>query len=641
MCGISGFISTKTLNGSGAIITSMITQLSHRGPDSSGYWNDKNLGVFLGHRRLSIHDLTSEGSQPMISSTGRYVIVYNGEAYNFLNLRLKLERNNYFNGNFKGNSDTEVLLAVIEAYGLEKALSELIGMFAFALWDSRLKKLHLIRDRMGEKPLYYGWQGSSFLFGSELKSLRVHPHWKGGLDHMAVAQLLRYNYIPAPQTIYPGINKLKPGNMITLSYDKGQWNEKISCWWSLEQSVEGEKKNSFNGTNKEAVDELEKIIKNVLSEQQLADVPVGAFLSGGIDSSLVVSILQSISSSPVETFTIGSSNKDYDETLSARKIAHHIGTKHTEFEVQPEDAIDIIKDLPSIYDEPFADSSQIPTILVSRLAKTRVTVALSGDGGDEIFGGYNRYIIAPRIHLWLRDKPLFLRQIAQKMIRAISPNLWDRFAFTSSYQQGDKFHKVAGLLNAENEWEIYIRLVRIWQGSIPVLGLDSDEIMQPHPLWGKAATFSENMMLVDSATYLPDDILVKLDRAAMSSSLETRVPLLDHRITTFAASLPLSMKIYKGDTKWILRKLLSRYLPNDLTNQPKIGFGIPLHDWLRGPLREWAEDQLSSDRLTKDAIFDPIPIRQKWKEHLSGRFNHQNLLWGVLMFQVWLEENHG
>ena len=303
--------------------------------------------------------------------------------------------------------------------------------------------------------------------------------------------------------------------------------------------------------------------------------------------------------------------------------------------------MDVINDLPLIYDEPFADASQIPTLLVSRLAKTKVTVALSGDGGDEIFGGYNRYVIAPRIYLWLKDKPLFLRRLAQNMIRSISPNLWDRFALTSNRQQGEKFHKVAGLLNAENEWAIYMRLVKIWQSSIPVLGVDSDEKIHHHALWDKAASFSERMMLVDSATYLPDDILVKLDRAAMSTSLETRVPLLDHRVVTFAASLPLKMKIYNGETKWILRSLLDRYLPNSLTNQAKNGFGIPLHDWLRGPLKEWAEEQLSIDRLNKDAIFDPLPIRQKWKEHLSGRFNHQNLLWGVLMFQLWLEENHG
>jgi asparagine synthase (glutamine-hydrolysing) len=640
MCGFSGFISTKLNSSYSCAINTMTATLLHRGPDSYGSWNDKDLGIYLGHRRLSIHDLTSEGNQPMISPSGRYVLIYNGESYNFLNLRLKLKKKKNAI-NLKGNSDTEVLLAMIECYGLEDTLNQLIGMFAFALWDRKLKKLHLVRDRMGEKPLYYGWQGNSFLFGSELKALRVHPDWKGGLDRSAIAQLLRYNYIPAPQTIHLDIYKLEPGGMITMSYMDGHWDEKNISWWSIKQSTQQEIENPFIGSGVDAVDELEKILKKVLSEQQLADVPVGAFLSGGVDSSTVVSLLQSVSSVPVQTFTMGSTNRDYDESASAREIAERLGTKHTERMVRPEDAMRVITDLPSIYDEPFADVSQIPTLLVSRLAKQKVTVALSGDGGDEIFGGYNRYVVAPRLYSWLKGKPLFLRRLAQSMILSISPKLWDRLAFSSNRQQGEKFHKAAALLDAKSEWEIYSRLVRIWNGSVPVLGVDLTESIQQHPYWDKSSTFSERMMLVDSATYLPDDILVKVDRAAMSTSLETRIPLLDHRVVTFAQSLPLEMKIHQGKTKWILRNLLDRYLPRTLMDQPKSGFGIPLHEWLRGPLREWAEELLSLDRLKQEAIFDPLPIRQKWEEHLSGRFNHQNLLWGVLMFQVWLEENHG
>jgi len=636
MCGLSGFINSKSAEYLfQPVLASMLNSIAHRGPDGTGFWFDEKLGVAIGHKRLAIHDLSIGGKQPMHSPSGRYVLAYNGEIYNFLDLRKKLAGENFA---FKGESDTEVLLTAIDHWGLSATLKQCNGMFAFALWDRKLNQLTLVRDRMGEKPLYYGWQGDTFLFGSELKPLRRHPAWLGGVDREAVAQLLRYNYIPAPQTIHPDIFKLEPGGMVVMSCHNHNWEIEKSYWWSLGENYEQGINKPFRGGKDDAIDELELILKGVLSEQQMADVPVGAFLSGGIDSSTVVSLLQSVSSAPVRTFTIGSTNQNYDESTQAKQIAERLGTEHTNWIIKAQDGLGVIADLPSIYDEPFADASQIPTLLVSRLAKQKVKVALSGDGGDEIFGGYNRHIMAPRIYAWLKGKPMYLRQLAKKMIWSISPKQWDRVNFSSYREQGEKFHKAAGLLDADSEWEIYLRLVRIWNKSIPVLGIDSDDRHHQHPYWDKGGSFSERMMLVDSATYLPDDILVKVDRAAMSNSLETRVPLLDHRVVTFAASLPIEMKIYQGETKWILRSLLDRYLPRSLSDQPKSGFGIPLHDWLRGPLKEWAEELLSFDRLSRDGIFDPLPIRQKWLEHISGKYNNQYQLWGVLMFQVWYEQ---
>jgi asparagine synthase (glutamine-hydrolysing) len=642
MCGLFGVISNNVSSLlSSRELDNILLSLRHRGPDGSGTWLDKNAGIHLGHRRLSIHDLSSHGNQPMLSKSNRYVLVYNGEIYNFVALRKKLVLDGCI---FEGGSDTEVLLNAIDKWGLSKSLNLFNGMFAFALWDRKKRQLLMIRDRMGEKPLYYGWQGDAFLFGSELKAFLQHPAWVGGVNRNSLAKLLQYNYIPSPQTIYHNIFQVQPGEMVKLSFQNNAWNLEASNWWSLSENFQKGKDNLFQGNRNDAVDELELILKEVLSEQQLADVPVGAFLSGGIDSSAVVSVLQSVSSQPINSFTIGSFNPDYDESTKAREIAKQLNVNHTEYKVDVKDVVNLIPQIPNIYDEPFADASQIPTILISRLAKQKVTVAISGDGGDEIFGGYNRYIVAPRLFSWLEGKPLFLRRLARNMITSISPQLWDMINFSSSHQLGEKAHKISKLLDAKSEWEIYSRLIKIWHESIPVLGygIDSDisynfENEDRFSYLDKAGSFSEKMMLADAATYLPDDILVKVDRAAMNSSLETRVPLLDYRVVSFASTLPLDMKIYNGESKWILRQLIDRYLPRSLVNYPKSGFAIPLHEWLRGPLRDWAESLLNLNRLEQEGFFDPLPIRKLWNEHLSGKFNHQYALWSVLMFQAWLE----
>lgn len=643
MCGLAGFVDYKQNTTSAeVVIESMLDTIRHRGPDGSGIWIDKCAGVFLGHRRLSIHDLSDEGHQPMVSRTGRYVLSYNGEIYNFLAIKRWLLEKGY---TFKSHSDTEVLLSVIEYMGVTDALDHLNGMFAFALWDRENEQLTLVRDRMGEKPLYYGWQGAVFLFGSELKALRAHPGWIGGVDRKAVARLLSYGYIPAPATIHPEILKVEPGEMVTLSRVGESWSLNKKYWWSLQDNIQYGNDNRLKGSSEDAVYQLESILKEVLTEHQLADVPVGAFLSGGIDSSTVVALMQSISSAPIETFTMGSPNRDYDESDAADAIAKQLGTKHTEWVVEPNDGLSLIFELPVVYDEPFADASQIPTLLVSRLARKKVTVALSGDGGDEIFGGYNRHIIAPKISAWLNDKPQFLKRIARKMIHSISPKLWDHLYIGKERQFGEKIYKVAKVLDAESEWEIYSRLVQLWESSsMPVLG-ESDlcsSLSQVNSkiknAWVKGGSFSECMMLIDSAIYLPDDILVKVDRAAMSCGLETRAPLLDYRVVSFAQTLPLNMKIHNGEGKWILRQLLDTYLPRSLMSASKSGFGIPLHEWLRNELREWAEELLDYNRLRSEGVFDPLLIRNKWNEHLSGRFNHQYELWGILMFQAWYEQ---
>jgi len=643
MCGIAGFVDSGRNIGAGeSIIRSMLMPISHRGPDNTGVWCDDGVGVFLGHNRLSIHDLSDNGNQPMVSNSGRFVLSYNGEIYNYLDVKKRLVKKGSV---FKSDCDTEVLLCSIEVYGLSKALELLNGMFAFVLWDRKYNQLTLVRDRIGEKPLYYGWQGKSFIFGSELKALRAHSEWRGGVDTEAISLLLNYSYIPSPRTIHPNIFKLEPGEIITLTSSGNKWELSQAFWWSLHDNVQYGIDNKFKGSRDDAINHLDMLMKDVLMDHQLADVSVGAFLSGGIDSTLVVSQLQSVSSNPVNTFTIGSSNQDYDESTVASSIAKYLGTKHTEWILQPHEGLDIIAQLPEIYDEPFADASQIPTLLVSRLAKQKVTVALSGDGGDEFFGGYNRHIMAPKIHAWLQRIPLSLRHIAKNFIFSIPPKMWDMLYFGKHRQFGEKLHKLAKLFDVNNEWEIYSRLVEVWGYEfLPILGKESKQNdfltinSKISGLWEGGESFSERIMLADSATYLPDDILVKVDRAAMSCSLETRVPLLDYRIVSFVETLPLEMKIYNSESKWILRQLLDRYLPRSLMNVSKSGFGLPLHEWLRNELREWAEDLLNYNRLKREGIFNPEQIRRKWEEHLSGKFNHQYSLWSVLMFQAWYEK---
>jgi len=652
MCGFSGFINLNpSYDDPLVLLRRMGDQLAHRGPDDSGVWFDNDCSVGFSHRRLSIIDLSAQGHQPMFSASGRFVIAYNGEIYNHLELKKELLQANVV---FRGGSDTEVLLAAIESWGIKQTLQRCIGMFAFSLWDKKEQTLSLVRDRMGEKPLYYGWQGKgverTFLFGSELKSLRQHPSWQGGIERDALANLLRYNYIPAPQTIHPGVYKLRPGHLLKLKKKNNrEWSEQEECWWSLQEVAQQARENPFTGSRAHAIDHLDKLLHDSIQGQSLADVPLGAFLSGGVDSSSVAAVMQATSNHPIKSFTIGFENSAYDESSNARAVANHLGSNHHEWIVTADDALSLIPKLPNYYDEPFADVSQIPTLLVSALAKQNVAVALSGDGGDELFAGYNRHQWAPSLLRKMQYFPEIIRKALAVLIESASPSGWDYFFKTiDSFlprqlrvrHPGEKIHKIAMLLKQSGERELYETLVKIWPDPIPLLNSNSYNLADRYEeLWNIGGSFTERMTRLDTVTYLPDDILTKVDRAAMSNSLETRVPLLDHRIVEFAAQLPLSMKIHQGTGKWILRELLDRYVPRDLIERPKSGFGIPIGSWLKDPLREWAEDLLSEQKLKNSGYFDVKQIREVWMQHTSGKKNQQYQLWSVLMFQAWLDSN--
>jgi len=650
MCGIAGIFIFPAERLDAPIIR-MAATLDHRGPDDRGIWVDEGAGVALAHRRLSVLDLSPAGHQPMTSASGRFVVSYNGEIYNHLDLRDEME-NEGLAPAWRGHSDTETLLAAIDAWGLEKTLEKCVGMFAFALWDRRERTLSLVRDRIGEKPLYYGWVKDALVFGSELKAIRAYPEFSNRIDRKALALFLRHNYIPAPWSIYENIWKLPPGCFVrfhahTLAEERNTPGD-VRAYWSARAIAEAGIREPFRGMEDEAADELIRLISQSLAGQRIADVPLGAFLSGGIDSSAVVALLQVQSLSPVRTFTIGFHEDAYNEARQARDVAHHLGTDHTELYVTADEARSVIPSLPAIYDEPFADSSQIPTYLVARLARRRVTVALSGDGGDELFGGYNRYFWVTRLWRWLGAAPAALRACIASGLLAVPPAAWNRvFPAVRSLlpggwryaNPGDKVHKLAGLLGAKRPEDVYHSLVSHWHDPARLV-LDAEEpstVLTDESRWLNSSDLVQRMMYLDLVTYLPDDILVKVDRAAMAVSLETRIPLLDHRIVAFAWSLPLEMKVRDGEGKWLLRRILHRYVPRDLVERPKMGFGIPLDEWLRGSLREWAESLISEERLRREGYIDPAPVRQKWEEHLSGRRNWQYPLWDVLMFQAWLE----
>ncbi|MFE1746598.1 asparagine synthase (glutamine-hydrolyzing) [Coleofasciculus sp. H7-2] len=654
MCGITGFwdISRqKSALEMQAIAQKMSNTLLHRGPDDAGVWVDASSGIAFGHRRLAIVDLSPEGHQPMLSANGRYVIVFNGEIYNFLDLRRELERLGH---RFRGGSDTEVMLAAFSEWGLQPAVQQFNGMFAFALWDCQERILHLCRDRLGEKPLYYGWMGKTFLFGSELKSLKAYPHFQAEINRDALALFLRHNYIPTPYSIYQGIYKLPPATVLT-------WNglETRSSpipYWSAKQVAESGVTSPFAGSEAEAAQQLEALLQEAVKLRMVADVPLGAFLSGGIDSSTVVAMMQRVSSQPVKTFTIGFYEDAFNEAAYAKAVAQHLGTDHTELYVTPEEALAVIPKLPSLYDEPFSDSSQIPTFLVSQLARGQVSVALSGDGGDELFAGYNRYFRASKIWQQIGWIPTTLRQVAADALTKLSPDKWNQaFCHIDSLlpaqlqhpNPGDKLHKLAEILAMPNPDAMYRSFVSHWKNpEALVIGsrepptvlsdaYGSDSVLRQH--WTHLPSFIQRMMYLDTVSYLPDDILVKVDRASMGVALEARVPLLDHRLVEFALRLPLSMKINNSGGKWLLREILCKYVPRNLIERPKMGFGVPIDRWLRGSLRDWAEELLSSERLQQEGYFNPQPIRQKWKEHLAGDRNWQYYLWDVLMFQAWLD----
>jgi asparagine synthase (glutamine-hydrolysing) len=636
-----------------SVVQSMSHTLAARGPDDSGIWVDVHSGIALGHRRLAIIDISPEGHQPMLSADGRYVIVFNGEIYNFLELRHELKRLGH---RFRGHSDTEVMLASFSEWGLYKALERFNGMFAFALWDNRERVLHVGRDRMGEKPLYYGCFGQTFSFGSELKALKAHPAFHAQIDRDALALFLRYNCVPAPYSIYRGVFKLPPGTVLT-------WNGKDADptpvpYWSAKDVAELGIAQPFTGSEQEAVAQLEELLLEAVGMRMVADVPLGAFLSGGIDSSTVVALMQAQSSQPVKTFTIGFYEDAYNEAKYAKAVAEHLGTEHTELYVTPKDALGVIPKLPKLYDEPFSDSSQIPTFLVSQLARGHVTVSLSGDGGDELFAGYNRYLWGRRIWQKMGWLPPILRQTAARTLTSRSPQAWDRgFGRVSGFLPtqfklpaiGDDLHKLAGVLAVPSPEAMYAGLVSHWKDpeAIVIGGAEPVTALSDRQRWPKLPDFTQRMMYLDAITYLPDDILVKVDRASMGVSLEARVPYLDHRVVELAWRMPLSLNIRGLQGKWLLRQVLYKYVPQSLIERPKAGFGLPIDSWLRGPLRDWAEALLDEGRLRDEGFFHPEPIRQKWAEHLSGdaygglrQRNWQYDLWDVLMFQAWLEESY-
>jgi asparagine synthase (glutamine-hydrolysing) len=657
MCGITGFVGFNGLASGQAreVAVQMALRIAHRGPDDAGVWADDSLEVALGHRRLSIVDLSPAGHQPMRSHSGRYVMVFNGEIYNHQALRDRLSSEDGASVKWNGHSDTETLLVCFDAWGVEKTLQATIGMFAIALVDRDIRELFLARDRIGEKPLYYGWQKGTFLFGSELKALKAHPNFAGEIERNAIALQLRHNCIPAPYSIYKGIQKLPPGTFLRVCIGAspteagsrfGQRNLP-KPYWSLPETVLEGQRNPFAGDDVEAVDTLDRLLRESVRQQMVADVPLGAFLSGGIDSSTIVALMQAQSARPVRTFTIGFREPGYNEAEHAKVVAKHLGTDHTELYVSPTEAMDVIPRLPMLYDEPFSDSSQIPTFLVSQLTRRHVTVSLSGDAGDELFCGYPRYFHMARIWKTLRRLPPVVRQVVGRAIQALSVSDWNRIAgpflpFLPAKMRniGHKAHKLADMLEASAPETMYREQESHWRRPAEiVIGTEEPQtVLSNQRSWCELPDVESRMMYLDAMTYLPDDILAKVDRAAMGVSLETRIPLLDHRVVEFAWRLPMQMKVRNGQGKWILRKVLNKYVPRELIERPKMGFAVPIDSWLRGPLRDWSESLLGESRLRQGGFFDPVPIRQKWAAHLAGRINWQHHLWDVLMFQAWLEQ---
>jgi asparagine synthase (glutamine-hydrolysing) len=689
MCGFAGFILTSHSpiatdcqnsfdftdhDAMTSVATKMAQAIAHRGPDDSGAWADVSCGVALGHRRLSVVDLSPTGHQPMMSNTGRYTIAFNGEIYNHIELRRELEDincrslkpNSVFQ--WRGHSDTETLLAGFETWGVVATLKKSVGMFAIALWDKQTQTLTLMRDRLGEKPLYYGWTNGSFVFGSELKALRAYPGFANLLCREALAQYFRFMYVPAPRSIYQGIYKLEPGCLLTLNgklsaiapnqpiligSDNKQTNGNIQLerWWSLADAVIGGAQRPMVNEN-EALDQLEIRLKDAVKLQSLADVPLGAFLSGGVDSSTIVALMQQQSSRPVKTFTIGFEEAAFDESSYAQAVAEHLGTDHHEMRVTAQMAQSVISSLPDMYDEPFADSSQIPTHLVSQLARQNVTVALSGDAGDELFGGYSRYFWVPRIWSRLSILPTPARKYVGQALATVPVDSWDYLSSTvfgkslGVTRLGDKVHRMADRMrNVKSMDELYRSLVSEWADPADlVLGENGEPVIEPNSLLDFPLPLPDMlqplpMMYQDSMTYLTDDILCKVDRAAMACSLETRVPFLDHRVVELAWRLPLNMKIRGNTGKWALRQLLYKHVPKELIERPKAGFAIPIGQWLRGPLRDWAESLINEQRLMSEGYLRSAPISKAWAEHLSGRRDHTAKIWSVLMFQAWLERN--
>ena len=639
MCGIAGFLGS--VDKPEELLTNMANAIQHRGPDDKGIWLDQAKEIGLAHTRLSILDLSSAGHQPMHSLSDRYLIVFNGEIYNHAIIRAELDSINA--RNWLGYSDTETLLAAIEQWGLELTLRKAKGMFALSLWDRQTQTLSLARDRMGEKPLYYGWVEDCFVFASELKAIKKFPGFNDKVDRNSLALFLRFNSIPAPYSIYKNIFKLAPGCIASLKLGSKEINQ--TQFWSTETIYNQGASSQFLGTENDAVHALDGVLMSAVNLQMQADVPLGAFLSGGIDSSVIVALMQSQSSKKINTFSIGFDIEEYNEAEHARAVAKYLGTNHYDMYISERDALEVIPFLPHIYDEPFADSSQIPTYLVSKFAKQKVTVALSGDAGDELFGGYNRYVFSNQYFRKIKMLPISLRKLITSSILGLSQENWNKHLGGILGKRfvnfGFKLHKGANVLSSRSIRELHYKLASQIESPenwlinskeyVTLLNDDVDHFPSLDPI--------EQMMAYDLLTYLPTDILTKVDRAAMAASLETRVPFLDTSVIEFSASLPLEYKIRDGVTKWVLREVLYKYVPKDLIERPKMGFGVPLEEWLRGPLRDWGESLLDAKRLRDEGFFNVSLLRQKWHEHLTGKYNWHHQLWNVLMFQAWLEAN--
>ncbi|MBI5522735.1 MAG: asparagine synthase (glutamine-hydrolyzing) [Desulfarculus sp.] len=654
MCGICGFLDSDARQAEPEMlerVAAMALAIAHRGPDDAGAWADAPAGLALGHRRLSILDLSPMGHQPMFSHDGRWAMVFNGEVYNFQELRAALEKD-FGAIAWRGHSDSEVVLEGLARWGVEACARRLNGMLAIALWDRTERRLHLIRDRLGKKPLYYGWMGGVFLFGSELKTLTAHPAFAGRVDRDALALYLRHNYLPGPYCIYQGLRKLPPGTILSLGAADRGLLPAPRPYWSARHMAEAGQASPLTQDPVEAAARLEELLLDAVKIRMVADVPLGAFLSGGVDSSLIVALMQAQSSQPVRTFTIGFPEAGYDEAPQARAVAAHLGTRHTELYVSWQDALDVVPRLAAMYDEPFADSSQIPTYLVSHMARQHVTVALSGDAGDELFGGYDRYFLADRVWQRAGGLPAPLKALAGGVIRAASPQAWDRLFGACRWllpsrmhfkHPGDHLHELAQMLGAGTPEAFYRGLVSLWKDPaalVPGTAEPPTALSDPGQ-WPALPDFRQRMMYLDLVSYLPDDILVKVDRASMAVALEARAPLLDYRVVELAWRLPLGMKM-RGDVgKWLPRQVLYKYVPRELIERPKMGFGLPIDAWLKGPMRAWAEELLDEGRLRREGFFDPAPIRRAWAEHQAGGKAWHYYLWPILMFQLWLEEYPG
>lgn len=644
MCGIAGFFASSKAGPYDPLDVAkrMGDVVTHRGPDGSGVWADPTAGAALSHRRLAIIDLTEAGHQPMVSGDKSMVICYNGEIYNANELRPELQA---MGAVFRGHSDTEVILEGCARWGVSATVEKLIGMFAIALWDAKNRQLWLIRDRLGIKPLYWTYtQNHTLVFASELKSLREHPECSLEVDRNAVSAFMRHNYIPGPYSIYRNVQKLQPGHILRIA--AGSPEPIIEAYWSLDGAVDKGTANPFLGGDTEAVNALEELLTDAVTRRMISDVPLGAFLSGGIDSSTVAALMQANSDRPIQTFSIGFNEDGFDEAVHAKAVAKHLGAHHTELYVTPDEAQSVIPKLPHYYDEPFADSSQIPTYLVSAMTRRHVTVALSGDGGDELFTGYNRYFQARKMGRMLSLAPAILRSAASAGICAFPPAFWDRvFKLVPPSkrppQAGDKMHKLATVLNTDRDG-FYRRIISHWPqpDDVTIGSREPKGVIWDDSLQQRIPDFTQRMQYLDTLTYLPDDILTKVDRASMAVSLEARVPILDHRVVEFAWRLPESMKIRNGEGKWLLRQLLYKYVPRELIDRPKMGFGVPIGDWMRGPLLDWAEELLSEPVFKKHGLLEPAPVLEKWRDHKSGRRNWQYLLWDVLMLHAWAEHYH-